>query len=240
MVSESQERILISPSHMSPLHRLGKTSEQVYCPYCKQTTKTRVERSDSKTTKGVNALLWMGMGDPFALTAHDWCQNIDHFCMRCNGYLARKPYRGQTQSILEDSALELPLGGHHERTELPANPNHVSELYGDRKLTVQREAEKEAVLASKTPQAQGCRILNAAELNWEFYEPSSTSHDQASVLTDAHETQPLELSAERDQNSPDLPGERFQHRPELRNQNTIKRKSVELGSGRVRSTNLET
>jgi hypothetical protein len=239
LVSESQERILTSPSHVSPLHSLGKKSEQVYCPYCKQTTTTRVESSDSRTTKGVNALLWIGMGDPFALSAFNWCQNIDHFCMRCNGYLARKPYRGQTQAIPEDSVLELPLGNHHERTELPADPNHVSELYGDRTLTVQREAYKEAVFGSHSPQSQGSRILNPAELDWGFYQPSLISHDQASVLTEAHETEPLDLSAGHNQEFIELPGERSQRTPELRDLNTIKRKPVELGSGRVQSTKSE-
>jgi hypothetical protein len=190
LVSESQETIL---THISPLHRLGKRSGQVYCPYCKRTTQTRVEQSDSKTTKGVNAILWMGMGDPFALTAHDWCQNIDHFCSNCNRHLAHKPYRGQAQTIPEDTVLELPLGYHHERTELPANPNHVSELYGDRELNLQRDAGKEAVLGPHSSESQASRILNPAELDWEVYQTSLMSHDRASVLTEARKTEPLEL-----------------------------------------------
>jgi hypothetical protein len=145
LVCESQERILTSPSRTSPLRLLGKTSQQVFCPYCKQTTNTRVEQSDSKKTKRVNALLWMGMGDPFALTSHDWCQNTDHFCAKCNGYLAHKPYRGLTQAIPEDSILELPLGNCHEGTEPPADLTHVSELYSNPRLNLQHEADQKAV-----------------------------------------------------------------------------------------------
>jgi hypothetical protein len=231
LVSKSQERILASPSHISSLHHLGKRSEQVYCPYCKQTTKTRVEQTDSKATKGVNALLWMGMGDPFALAALDWCQNIDHFCSRCNRHLTHKPYRGHVRAILEDTVLELPLGNHHERVELPANPNNGSELEGDRRHTVQREADEEALLGSHSSESQGNRILNPAESDWEVYQPSLISHDQASVLTDARETEPLELFAGQDHSSAQLPGERFHHNSERRNPAPIKRHPVELGSG---------
>ena len=235
LVSESQEAILTSPSRTSPLQRLGNTSDHVYCPYCKQTTETRVERSDSKATKKVNALLWMGLGDPFALTAHDWCQNTDHFCTKCDNYLAHKPYRGQTQAIPEDSIWELPLGKHHERTELPAAPNHVSELEGDRKLTVQRDADKEVTWRARPLPTQGSRITHPAELSWEFYEPSLSSHDQSSALTEAHETQPLENSP----NTAELPEGRYQNTPELRNSHTIKRKPVELGSGRIQNPKPE-
>jgi hypothetical protein len=206
-VSESQERIL---TRILPLHHLGKRSEQVYCPYCKQTTKTRVEQSDSNATKGVNAILWMGMGDPFSLTSHDWCQNIDHFCANCNSHLAHKPYRGQTQPIPEDTVLELPLGYHHERTELPANSNRVSELYSNQELLLQREANNQVMLGSRPSQSEESRILDPAELNWEIYQSSLMSSDQVSMLTEARETEPMEILADRDQDFTDLLQERPQ------------------------------
>lgn len=184
-------------------------------------------------------MLWMGLGDPFALTAHDWCQNVDHFCHNCNGHLAHKPYRGQAQAIPEDSVLELPLGRHHERSELPASVNHVSELYGDRGLIVQREANKEVVSGSHSSEIEGSRILNPAELDWEVYQTPLMSHDQASVLTEAHEMEPATLLAGHEQSPAELLGERHQHTPELRTMNTIKRKPVELGSGRLGSTKSE-
>ncbi len=70
LAPESREKTVFNPQ-ITPLDNLGKTSQYVHCPYCKQTTMTRVEHSDSKTSKTVNALLWAGLGDPFALTAHD-------------------------------------------------------------------------------------------------------------------------------------------------------------------------
>jgi ribosomal protein L44E len=217
LVSESQERILASPSHLSSLHRLGKRSEQVFCPYCKQATQTRVEQTDSRTTKGVNAILWMGMGDPFALTTLDWCQNIDHFCSRCNGHLTHKPYRGEVQAVPEDTLLELPLGDRHEKIEFPAKLNHVSESDGDRRLTVQRDAGKEALLGSRSSENQGNRTLNPAELDRGVYQPPLISHNQTLVLTEIRETKPLELLGGQDQSSAQLPGEGFHHSSERRN-----------------------
>src|SRR5665213_1365920 len=89
LVSESSERLFTPLSQIWDLQDLGKTPQRVLCPYCKQTARTRVRRSDSSTTKTVNALLWMGFADPFALASYDWCQNTDHFCTRCNGHLVR-------------------------------------------------------------------------------------------------------------------------------------------------------
>jgi LITAF-like zinc ribbon domain len=212
LVSESLERIV---THILPLHRLGKRSEQVHCPYCKQITKTRVEQSDSKTTKGVNAILWMGMGDPFALTSHDWCQNIDHFCANCNGHLVHKPYRGQAQPIPEDPVLELPLGYHHERTELPASPNRVSELYSDQELALHGGPNMQVMLGSRPSQHEESRMLNPAEMDWEIYQPSLMSPDQVSMLTEAHETEPTDILAGHYQDSADLLEERPQRSPGL-------------------------
>jgi hypothetical protein len=239
LVCESQERILTSPSHTSPLRLLGKTSQQVFCPYCKQTTNTRVEQSDSKTTKKVNALLWMGMGDPFALTSHDWCQNTDHFGAKCNGHLAHKPYKGLAQAIPEDSILELPLGSHHEGTEPPADPNRASELYSDSRLTLRHEADQKAAPGSHSPESQGSRNMDPAEMDWGICQASLISHDQASIMTNDQETEPLEPSTGRHHFSAELLRGRPQYTSELKNAHTIKGEPVELDSGWTQSTNPE-
>jgi hypothetical protein len=80
---------------------------------------------------------------------------------------------------------ELPLGRHHETTELPAGVNHVSELAGDRKHTTQRD-QKEVVGAStgladdaqnQPPKpvlqtGSSSRILDPNELAWDEHRPS--------------------------------------------------------------------
>ena|ERR1700733_2740525 len=129
------------------------------------------------------------MGDPFALTSHDWCQNTDHFCAKCNGYLAHRPYKGLTQAIPEDSILGFPLGSHHEGVESLVDLNHVSELYNDSRLTLQHEADQKA---AHSPQPQGSRNMDPAEMDWGICQASLISHDQASVMTDGQETEPLE------------------------------------------------
>ena len=73
---------------------------------------------------------------------------------------------------------ELPLGGHHEKAELPSDPNHVSELAGDRQ---QRDQSKEVVSIQRKPvysysgvdrsRGGGATISNPAELAWDQYEP---------------------------------------------------------------------
>ena len=62
---------------------------------------------------------------------------------------------------------ELPLGGHNEKTELPSQPNHVSELSGDRKHTLQRDQNKEAVGVAYRAgnSAQQATISNPGELS---------------------------------------------------------------------------
>lgn len=174
----------------------------------------------------------MGLGDPFALTTYDWCQNIDHFCTSCNGHLAHKPYRGRAQAIPKDAIIELPLGRHHERTELAASPNHVSELYAHQGPLVQREADKEAVVAPHAVQSQASRILSPAELDWEVYQRPTMSDDQASVPTDTPQMEPLELLAE---SNPVRPVGETTISPlaNARTLNTIKRKPVPSGSGQV-------
>ena len=199
---------------------------------------TRVEHSDSKASKRVNALLWAGLGDPFALTAFDWCQNTDHFCAKCDGHLAHKPYKCQTQVIPESSTSELPMGGYYEKTELPANPNQVLELSGDQAFALQREVPKESVAGSQSSQFHSSRILSPTELDWEVYQPSLSSDESAIALTGDNQTEPLELPTARDQINAELPHQRYRDLPELASSHTIKRKPVEMGTGRLRSTEV--
>jgi hypothetical protein len=75
---------------------------------------------------------------------------------------------------------------------------------------LQREANKQVMLGSRPSQSEESRILDPAELNWEIYQPSLMGSDQVSMLTEAHETEPMEILADRDQDFADLLQERFQ------------------------------
>src|ERR1700733_6786587 len=69
--------------------------------------------------------------------------------------------------------------------------NHASELYSDPRLTLQREADQKAAPRSHLPQSQGSRNMDPAKMDWGFCQASLISHDQASVMTDAQEAEPL-------------------------------------------------
>jgi hypothetical protein len=100
-------------------------------------------------------------------------KNTDHFCAKCNGYLAHKPYKGLTQAVPEDSILGLSLGSHHEGAESPADLNHVSEFYNDPMLTLQHEADQKAAPGSYSPQSQEAGIWT--RLNGLGYLPGFTN-----------------------------------------------------------------
>jgi hypothetical protein len=117
--------------------------------------------------------------------------------------------------------------------------NHASELYSDPRLTLQREADQKAAPGSHLPQSQGSRNMDPAKMDWSFCQASLVSHDQASVMTDAQETEPLEPSTGRHQFSAELPGGRSQYTFELRNAHSIKGEPVELDSKWTRSTSPE-
>jgi hypothetical protein len=51
------------------------------------------------------------------------------------------------------TAVELPLGVHHEKSELEASPNQVSELTGDQKYRPRPPIESLPVTATPSPQA---------------------------------------------------------------------------------------
>jgi hypothetical protein len=69
------------------------------------------------------------------------------------------------------AAAELPLGRHHERSELQASPNQVSELTGDQEYRPRSPIRSLPVTApSFTPgdseQMRGARLSSPAELEW--------------------------------------------------------------------------
>ncbi len=155
---------------------------------------------------------------------------------------------------------ELSMGGHHEKAELPANQNQVSELSGDQAFTLQHEAPKESVAGSQSSQSHSSRILSPTELDWEVYQPSLSSDDLSVALAEDdqgkllelpaardqinaelpadHDKVNAELRAQHDQISAELPDQRYRGLHELASSHTIKRKPVELGSGRLRSTEV--
>ena len=90
---------------------------------------------------------------------------------------------------------ELPLGGHHEKSELSADPNHVSELQGDRQHLRDTTQAKEVAGISVIPSnstdpsstdssrearnrdAHGtATITDPSELAWDQYEPRHELH----------------------------------------------------------------
>ena len=173
------------------------------------------------------------MGDPFALTARDWCQNIDLFCTRCNSYLAHKPYRRSKHELYQKTRCW------NFRMQV------ATERVSFRQISI--AAQSRMVIRSSLwlrsgqggfggSHAPGGRTLNLAEPDREIYDPSLTSQDQSSILTESHEREALEPSSGETQYPPNQPGERFQHTLELYYLNTTKRQRVEFGSRLVQST----
>ena len=133
----------------------------------------------------------------------------------------------ESEKITHPDKPELPQGRHHEKTELPAQPNHVSELTGDRKHTIQRDEGKEVVnrgneTSSNVPhqpaqqpatQVASSRILSPHELAWDEYRPNDGAYNLASG--------PRELSEGRSQETSEL----------ATTQRSVKRKPVELQQG---------
>src|SRR5271156_6374784 len=72
------------------------------------------------------------------------------------------------------AAAELPLGRHHERSELGASPNQVSELTGDQEYRPRPPIESLPVTAPSSTQAvagdseqmRNARLSSPAELEW--------------------------------------------------------------------------
>jgi hypothetical protein len=81
------------------------------------------------------------------------------------------------------AGAELPLGRHHEKSELEASPNQVSELTGDQKYRPRPPIESLPVtapsfiqaVAGDSEQMRNARLSSPAELEWQGYGDLSSS-----------------------------------------------------------------
>jgi hypothetical protein len=131
-----------------------------------------------------------------------------------------KPQNGYT---LPTDKAELPQGRHHEKSELPSDPNHVSELDGDKKHTLHHEVGKETVggvpthpRPSQRDDGYSSRILGPHELAWDEYRPS--------LEGDSLQEMPA-VRSPTETSSPPMNTSELAERG-----STVKRKPVEVGS----------
>ncbi len=147
-----------------------------------------VAPNKSKPSSGLIAGAVIGVIVAIALAALAFW----YFCVKRKRQRQPKP---PSRGAPHPKDPELPQGGHHEKTELPADPNHVSELHGDRQhLRDTRQAKEVAGVSvipsnstdpSSTVSSEEAReravhgtatITHPSELAWDQYEPRHELH----------------------------------------------------------------
>ncbi|KAI0006908.1 LITAF-like zinc ribbon domain-containing protein [Xylariaceae sp. FL0662B] len=83
-----------------PLGSLGSYPALIDCPFCNTRVQTRIQEEHSSMTlvAGIGLGLLCICCACIPCLAH-WCQDVDHFCSRCNQRVAHVPYNGITQPV---------------------------------------------------------------------------------------------------------------------------------------------